>query len=74
MSCAVDISIQRLLPSIPVYVVAGLCDLRELILYLCAWLFPCITKRTVIGNAVELSSFVRYAFLPRYSHKHNRKS
>lgn len=74
MNCAVEISMWMLLPFIPVSVIAALYDLREFILHLCAWLFPCITERMVIGNAVELSSIVRYELLPQYNHKHDRKS
>lgn len=58
MSSAVEISIWMLLLSILVYVVAAFYDLREFILHLCVWLFPCIATRIVIDNAVDLSSIV----------------
>lgn len=74
MSCAVEIGVWMLLPSIPVHVVVALYDLREFVLHFCACLLPCITERIVIGNAVKLSSVVRYELLPQYSHKHDRNS
>lgn len=64
MSCAVEIRIWMLLPSIPVYIVAAFYDLMEFILHICAWLLPCITERIVIGNGVELRSIVHYELLP----------